>query len=779
VARPFYEPQKLSTLSVEERDDLLARGVECHRAGRLDDAVAAYRQILAGSPRDFDATHLLGVVALQQGRLELAQRMISAALAENPHDVSAMGNLGTSYMRDGQLDLALQWFEIALKLQPDAPILLTNAGTVLHNMGRNAEAIPLLRRALAADPSSYAVCSALGACLIKTGDAAEAAQLFDMATRSEPQDAEGWANLSVALNALGRHAEARECADKAVSLRPGSSTALGALGAAQIEQGRMAEAIESYRQGVALAAPSAQMLLSFGHALLASGLNEEAIEQLQRAVSLDGNNLAARWAIAIGHLKPVYSSESEIADSRERFSRSMDEVAAWYRNAGPIIEPYNAVGVNQPFYLAYQPYNNRDLLRRYGEICVSWMTSLPVTTVPEEPVDHVGGPAFQTTLDNRKLRIGIASAHIHEHSVWNAITKGWVNHLDRTKFDLYLFQLNPTSDRETDAARRVAAGFEDKPTNLAAWVQSIKASKLDVLIYPEIGMDPLTARLASLRLAPIQAASWGHPETTGLPTIDLYISGQAFESPAAPANYTEKLLCLPHLGVHVEPLKPKFVKPSLRSLKLPGNEPLLLCPGAPFKYSPIYDEVWVQIAQHLEKRLLKRSSGGRLVFFRSRSDTIDRMLETRLRAAFRKAEVDFDSRVVILPTLERSQFYGLMRQAALMLDTLGFSGFNTALQAIECDLPVLAFEGEFMRGRLASGIMRRLDLPELIATTREDFVQKARELAGDASRRDELRAALIERRGLLFEDMAPIRALERHLTDEVNQRSSARTGSKS
>ena len=102
-----------------------------------------------------------------------------------------------------------------------------------------------------------------------------------------------------------------------------------------------------------------------------------------------------------------------------------------------------------------------------------------------------------------------------------------------------------------------------------------------------------------------------------------------------------------------------------------------------------------------------------------------------------------------------------------MLDTLGFSGFNTAIQGIECDLPVLAYEGEFMRGRLASAIMRRLDLPELVATTKEEFVQKAIELAGDARRRRSLRARIIERRSILFHDMEPVRALERHLTDEV------------
>jgi protein O-GlcNAc transferase len=109
----------------------------------------------------------------------------------------------------------------------------------------------------------------------------------------------------------------------------------------------------------------------------------------------------------------------------------------------------------------------------------------------------------------------------------------------------------------------------------------------------------------------------------------------------------------------------------------------------------------------------------------------------------------------------------LLRHAALMLDTPGFSGFNTAMQAVECDLPVLAFEGEFMRGRLASGVLRQLELPELVATTCGEFVQKAVALAKDPGSRKALQAKISERRERLFRDVAPVRALENHLIEAL------------
>jgi len=739
---------------------LLENAVVLHRQERFDEAAAIYRQILAEVPGYFDATHLLGVLALQQGQFETAQRLINSALEAKPGDVTALGNLGISYMRGGQFELAHGCFEKSLAMQPNSLSSLTNLGTVLHHLGRTREAVTPLRRAYSQDPNSHQIRNLLGACLIKNGETGEAAQFFKLATEAEPDDAETWANLSVAFNALEQHAEARDAAMRAVSLKPDSPKALQALGAAQNDMGNLTQAIDSYRQAAARPDASVELLLAFANVLLRDGCNDEAIIQLRRAIPLDDRNLDLRWALTMAHLKPVYRNAGEITESRRSFASAVEEIASWYATTPGIEDAFNTVGVSQPFYLAYQPFNNRELLQRYGTLCTAWMATLP---------DCVPSRRSTPAATGRKIRVGFASAHIHEHSVWNAITKGWVCHLDTQRFDVTLFQLTTVSDKETEAARQTVSDFVDQPTSLAAWAKDILDRDLDVLIYPEIGMDPLTVRLAALRLAPVQAASWGHPETTGLPTIDLYLSAEAFEPDDAIDNYSEKLIQLPKLGVHVTPLKTSMSKPGLRSLNLPAGEPLLLCAGSPFKYSPLYDDVWVDIARSLKKKFLKRSTGGRLVFFRSRSDSIDQMFESRLRAAFARQSVDFDATVSIVPNLERSRFFGLMHESALMLDTPGFSGFNTALQAIECGLPVLAFEGEFMRGRLASGIMRLLELPELVATTPADFVQRAIELAIDAPKRKKLRALITERRKILFGDLTPIRALEDQLTNAVNQ----------
>jgi len=155
------------------------------------------------------------------------------------------------------------------------------------------------------------------------------------------------------------------------------------------------------------------------------------------------------------------------------------------------------------------------------------------------------------------------------------------------------------------------------------------------------------------------------------------------------------------------------------------------------------------------------------VFFRSQTASLDRTLEVRLRAVFEDAGVAFDAHVSIIPYLNRSQFYSLMEQSSLMLDTLGFSGFNTALQAVEGGLPILTFDGDFLRGRLASGIMRRLGLPELIAATKDQFVEKAVALMSERTQLPQLRQRMIDRRHILFRDLECVRALEAYLLTEI------------
>jgi predicted O-linked N-acetylglucosamine transferase (SPINDLY family) len=144
-------------------------------------------------------------------------------------------------------------------------------------------------------------------------------------------------------------------------------------------------------------------------------------------------------------------------------------------------------------------------------------------------------------------------------------------------------------------------------------------------------------------------------------------------------------------------------------------------------------------------------------------------LRRRLEAVFARNGLDFDDFVAFVPWQQGPEFSGWLRRADVFLDTIGFSGYNTAMLAVECGLPIVTREGRFMRGRLASGILKRIGLPDLVAQTDEDYVALAVRLVQDASHRKRISERMETSRPALFDDLEVIRALDDFLVSVANR----------
>jgi len=342
------------------------------REGRFSEAADIYRGVLTRDPRNFDATPLLGLTALEMGDYTEAQRLIRAAVGWNPHDPAAIGNLGICFLRAGRPTIALRWLQVALALQPDSASARFNAATALHDLGRFRDAAALLQPAYAADPTSYPVCLLLGESLLASGNAQEAAHAFDAATYALPESGHAWLRLSVAFAAAGEHAKAHQCATRAATM--------GVHATASSER----EVLREPRDGTAeLTVP---LLADIAFVALVNGLHDEALEALATALAIDPANLSMRWTRAISVLKPVYRDTADLENSRAAFARAMEDIAASYACTASPPDPSKVVGIIQPFYISYQPYNNRDLLMRHGALCAAWMATLPIDAIaPNAP----------------------------------------------------------------------------------------------------------------------------------------------------------------------------------------------------------------------------------------------------------------------------------------------------------------------------------------------------------------------------------------------------------
>ena len=112
-----------------------------------------------------------------------------------------------------------------------------------------------------------------------------------------------------------------------------------------------------------------------------------------------------------------------------------------------------------------------------------------------------------------------------------------------------------------------------------------------------------------------------------------------------------------------------------------------------------------------------------------------------------------------------AEFFGLLRQANVLLDTIGFSGFNTMMQAVECQLPCVSHEGRFMRGRLGSGILTRIGLSELVAADHPRYIDLAVGLAEEPAQHARIRETMRLHAGAAFADLGAVDALARLLLE--------------
>jgi len=720
---------------------LLDLGSVLDALNRRADALAAFEAALASAPQDAYANYNLGRLLFLEGQWPRAEALLRAAVAAKREFPEALVALASVLEARGDLEGAQHAMREAIALRPDYAGALKNLGVLLARLQRWPEAADALRRAAELDPGDADASFWLGNACIQLGKPELALQAYASAAARRPGFAEAWCRHGNVLADAGRPQEALACFTRALELKPGYAEAhLGLGNVLGVGEGQE-QAAAHFRRALALDPGLGLAHLNLGILLSHHGAREEAQASLRAALALNPDWPEARWAYAVAHVPTVRGPEEDLPGLRQRIAAAFEELERWL-DERPRPDAHQAVGIQQPFWLAYQEEDNRALLERYGRICTrlmgQWQTARGLRPAPR----HARGP----------VRVGIVSHHLRNHSVWHALVKGWFQQLDPARVALIAFCLDPQEDAETRVARARAARFERGHIGLERWCEVIADAQPDVLLYPEIGMDPMSLKLASLRLARVQAASWGHPETTGLPTIDCYLSADGMEPARAQEYYSERLVRLPHLGTYLEPRDVPTAPGARERLGIEPDEPLLISPGTPFKYAPEHDWIYPEIARRLGR--------GRLVFFRYWVRALSDGVEARLRGAFATRGVSFERHVRFVPWQDRDAFYGLLGSADVFLDTLGFSGFNTALQAIECSLPVVTIEGRFLRGRLASGILRQMGLDELVASDPQAYIDLAVRIAGDAAGREALRGRIRAARTRLYGDLAPIRALE-------------------
>jgi tetratricopeptide (TPR) repeat protein len=223
-----------------------------HQAGRLAEAEAGYRQVLAVDPRHADSLNMLGVIAAQCGHPEAAIELMTQAIAADDGNADYHLNLGLTEQGRGRIEIAAACYRHALALRPDYPEAYCNLGFALDRQGQAGEAIAAFESALAQRPDYPNALAGLAAVLLQQGRLEESAARYDQAVALRPGHAESWYGLGAARHRLGRFDAALPCYEKAIALRPDYAEAHSNLALVLKNRGDMAGALAQLDRALTL-----------------------------------------------------------------------------------------------------------------------------------------------------------------------------------------------------------------------------------------------------------------------------------------------------------------------------------------------------------------------------------------------------------------------------------------------------------------------------------------------------------------------------------------------
>jgi protein O-GlcNAc transferase len=744
--------QQPEPLTIDQIEHTLQLAVAHHEAGRLQEAEQLYGAILQIQPNHPDTNHNLGLLAMQCNQPAGGLPYLQRALGADPSQAHYWLSYVDALIQTGQTDAALQILEQGQRqgLQGDGvDALLMRLESAAqppeqlnecHQESLSApSAIPLNSKIKPANtpkksvknisltrkkPSPKKINKLVT--LFTDGRYAEAVTLAQELTERFPLYGPSWKILGAAFGRMDRHTDALAPLQKAAALSPLDDLVHFNLGSIFVHLILLEEAEASFRRALEIKPDYFNTHSVLGGVLRRLGRLSEAKACYRKAGELGSNEARISGALV---LPSTMGTLQEVLESRDEFNRNLDEliIDKMVLNDPLQIDSHN-------FFLAYHGLNDRDIQVKVAKYYEQAFPSL-LYTAP-----HCLKPKSNNP---RKIRIGFLSKFLYSHSVSLCFSKIIETISLEERFEAALISNNPIDEK-------TYANFSGKQVHLPNDLNQARGMladlELDILIYLDIGMEPLSYFLAFSRLAQVQCVMAGHPVTTGISNMDYFISCDLMEPSDADEHYSEQLVRLP---------KPLFYfpRPTLsgtpktrHQLGLPENQCIYMVPMKLQKMHPDFDEA---IA-----RILQLDNNGTVVLF---EDIHEPFAKRILIERFKKTlPSEIQDRIIFLPWLNSSDFACAIAIADVILDPFHFGIGSTAFVLFVTGTPLVTKPGEFMRGRVGTGFCQMLDITECIAKDTEDYAQKAVKIANDKVFREKISAKILQNNAVIYENLEPI-----------------------
>jgi predicted O-linked N-acetylglucosamine transferase (SPINDLY family) len=666
-----------------------------------------------------------------KGDLATANEVYKKVLQFEPDFADAWNLTGVISYQRGDHDEGIKQIARAISLRDDVPGYYLNLATALMASKRAKEAEVCCRQCLDLDPNHKLAWNVLGNALHELDSVEEAIRCFERAIELDENHVDAWVNLGRLYRETHQLAKAEECTNRALKIDATHPVALNNLGAILHSQDRDEEALVVFETALQREPDSSKILVNMGNTLQDLGRFTDAEVAFSKAVESQPDNANA-W----NSLGFFYTQLAQSVSAMDCYRRAID------------LDPYHhSAPSNYLFGLNFADVTRADCFAEH----VAMADFFP---------EQEGSPDINADVPDRKLRIGYVSPDFRQHPLVSFFEPILENHSSE-QFDIYCYanvmKPDAVTDRLKGKATQWRSTFGKSDDDVLA---TIAEDQIDILI--DLAGHTANNRLSvfAQRAAAVQISMLGYLNTTGLQTMDYFVSDELRDPASEDEFYTEEVIRLEGGGCcWAAPIDAPDVKPP------PGLERGYVTFGSMHRPNKLTDDtlrMWTEI--------LNSVPDSRLLLFHN---AFKKSEELQAHQLHRFNEVGLSPDRIDLAWDDANEYLIAYEEMDILLEAIPWSSGTTALEALYQGVPIPTINGSTPCGRATVSALGRLGFSELVANDQKDYIGTVVELANDTERltqiRDELRPrmqrTLCDARAFVFELESSYRQMWQRVCD--------------
>ena len=501
-------------------------------------------------------------------------------------------------------------------------------------------------------------------------------------------------NIGKAFLNLKKFNDALKNFNKTLEIKPDFFEALNNKGNVLTKLENYEEAIKNYDKAIKIKPNNIDSYIFKGHILSQINKLKEALENYKIAYSISPD-----FPLLLGYILNI---KSQICDW-DNFENDVKTLSFNLENSKKVTFPFTTLVL----------LDSPNLQKKASEI---WSKRF------ELPINKSN--IFSKIKNHEKIRLGYFTADFRDHATSHLTSEMFELH-DKSKFEIYGFYLGKKVNENDLWHKRVKKSF--KKFFFVNEMSDIEISKLAIDLKIDIAIDLMTHCTNGMenrfgvftrRCAPIQINFLGYPGTSGSKLIDYIIADKVVIPDKNKKFYSEKVVYLPNsYQPNSKKIKISNKKFSRENFNLPKDKFVFCCFNQHQKITPKVFTIWMNI--------LKNNQNSVLWLIEDSNISKKNLIFEANKREIKSERIIFSKRIALEDHLER------IKLADLFLDTYPYSAHTTCSDALRSGLPVLTLIGETFASRVASSLLKTMNLNELITSSFEEYENLANNLLRD------------------------------------------------